>query len=73
MRKQTGTDAFDTDRWQLKAAKFGQAPSPGKADPSGMSPPLSFSAWAQGAAVSCISSYRLWSNRGVTKRKNMNI
>jgi len=30
MRKQTGTDEFDTDRLQLKAANSGQPPSPGK-------------------------------------------
>lgn len=70
MRKQAGADEFDTDKWQLKAADTGQVK---QAVPSGMSLLLPFLAGAQGAVVSCIGSYRLWTNRGITRQKNMNI
>lgn len=44
-----------------------------QAVPSGTSPLSPSSARAQGVVVSCICSYRLWTNRGITKQKNMNI
>lgn len=51
MRKQTGTDGFDSDRSQLKAVESGQAPSPGKErSPLRHEPTLAFLSMSSGCS-----------------------